>query len=134
MRKIGVRVQCSGLFAAPVLAMWAAPVIQEAHGDRQPPQWLPVATLAHLLMAGFLFVAPFAVQFLLRGQHSQIEGSGIDLNRLLLLMGLGGSATVSWVAAILVGFGETTEFLMGWTALSFAVGVFWGWRLRHVLR
>lgn len=131
---MGLRVQCSVLFAAPVLAMWAAPVIQEAYGGRPVAQWLPRVTLVHFLVSVFLFVAPFAVQFLLRKQRSQIETLGIDLNRLLLFMGLGGSASVSWFAAFLFGFGESTEYLMGWVALSFAIGTFWGWRLRHVLR
>ena len=134
MGKIGLRVQCSVLFASPVLAMWAAPVIQEAHVGRPAAQWLPRATLVHFLMAVFLFVAPFAVHFLLRKQHGQIEALGIDVNRLLLLMGLGGSASVSWCAAFLFGFGESTEYLLGWVALSYVIGTFWGWRLRHVLR
>ena len=134
MGKVGLRIQCSVLFAAPVLAMWAAPVIQEAHGGRPAAPWLPKATLVHFLVAGCLFCAPFAVHFLLRKQRTQIEARGIDVNRLLLLMGLGGSASVSWFAAILFGFGESSEYLLGWLALSFAIGTFWGWRLRYVLR
>ena len=133
MGKISLRLQCSLLFAAPVLAIWAAPVIRDLVNE-PPVEWLRKAMFVHLSLSVFLVVAPFLVEFLTRRQYDRIEPMAVDLDLTLLLMGLGGVAFVSWGAAILFGFGESTEYLFGCVAFSFAIGTYWGWRLRHALR
>jgi hypothetical protein len=133
MSKAKLRLSCGILLLAPVFAIWAAPVIRE-HLNEQPVPWLRKAVLAHFGVGVFLIAAPFIVEFLTGRQRSQREPTGVDVDLVLLKMGVAGSAVVSWGAAILFGYGETTEYLLVSAVLSFAIGTFWAWRLRYVLR
>jgi hypothetical protein len=134
MSKAKLRLSCGVLLLAPVLAIWAAPVFREALLNEQPVQWLRNAVLAHFGVGVFLVAAPFIVEFLTRQQRGQLKSMGVDIDLTLLLMGVGGASVVSWGAAILFGYGETTEYLLGSAVLSFVIGTFWAWRLRYVLR
>jgi hypothetical protein len=108
--------------------------MKEAHRNGQPVQWLPLAHLAHVVMTLFVFSAPFMVQFLIRKQHAVLESQGINIQQLLLLMGIGGSAFGVSIALVLIGFGGTTEYLRGWAGASFVVATFWCWQSRQNLR
>lgn len=133
MSKAKLRLGFGILLLAPVFAIWAAPVIRETLLNEQPVLWLRKAVLAHFGVGVFLVAAPFVVEFLTGRQRSQLEPI-VDIDLLLLLMGVSGSAVVSWGAAILFGYGETKEYLLVSVVLSFAIGTYWTWRLRYVLR
>jgi hypothetical protein len=133
MSKAEVRLICVIMLLTPPLTIWWAPVFREALFGELPVLWLPTAALVHFGVAVFFFAAPFIVQFLSRRQRSHFEAIGVDIDQLLLLMGIGGSAGVVVIALFLFAFGGTIDDLFGWAALSFGIGLFWFWRLRHVL-
>jgi hypothetical protein len=130
--KTGVRVCRAVLLPSPFLAIWASPVIREAFRNLHPVHWLPIATLIHVAVAIFLFAAPFIIfRLLTPAQRIQIEELGIDMDQMLLMMGIAGSAAVAWFACMLFGLGGTIEYLYGWAAVSIGIEVFWCWRLWH---
>jgi hypothetical protein len=117
-----------------VAAVEAAPFVVEVR--RQNPQeagWGAAVNLLLPVLALFLVVAPFIVEFLL-GRSRQPLPSGMDVSQLLLLTGVGGSSAVSFVGLLRVFFGHgTTTEVYGWAAVSVAGMVFYAWRFRRAL-
>jgi hypothetical protein len=133
LSKSGLRFRCGVLLAMPIVAISAAPLLQETRRGEPPASWLPVANVVHLLAALYLFAAPIIVQFLWRRHRDRVEAPRIDGNRVLLLMGVGGAAAVAGSALLLVALGGSITRSNVWAVVSFAAAALWCWRFRQLL-
>jgi hypothetical protein len=83
----------------------------------------------------FMLTGPFVVPLLMRGNREKLDAVGIDFDQLTLLMGAGGSASVSAMALLFSTLlGSSIAYPYPWAGLSFLGVAFWCWRLRHLLR
>jgi hypothetical protein len=96
--------------------------------------WASIARTGFGLLAVFLYTAPFVVQRL-RDASWERAVPGVDLDQLVLLMGVGGASAVAMASALVaIRFGGSVISPYAWSALAFFVSAFWCWRLWHVLR
>jgi len=132
-----MRLRCGGLLLVPLTAVEVAPFVESSHRGMQRSAWSPLANVLFVVGALFLFAAPFIVEFLLRTSRKRLEEAlGTDLDQLLLLMGVGGSASVSMMPLIFTALvGSSIVYNpYPWAAVSFLWAGFWCWRFWHVLR
>ena len=96
---------------------------------------MSIANGVFVALALFMLTAPFVLPLFMRGSREQLDAVGIDLDQLTLLMGAGGSASVSAMAlpfSTLLGSSIADPYPSA--GLSFLGVAFWCWRLRHLLR
>jgi hypothetical protein len=118
------------LMTVPMAAVVAAPFVE---ARRPKADSLSVVEVLLLALALFLLVAPFIVEFLLRMSRQPLP-QGADLPRLLLLIGVGGSSTVSFMGLLTVSLGGAfSPPVYGWIAISVVSMLFYSWRYRRAL-
>ena len=132
--KSWMRTRCVLLFGVPIVAVYVTRLLE----SRRPESEQPGASLAatgFVALAIFLYVAPFVVQRLLQSSRDRVEALGIDVDQLVLTMGMAGPCTIALLAVGVTGrFGGSNIYPYAWSALAVLVSAFWCWRLRHVLR
>lgn len=131
-----MRLRCGMLLLMPLVVVWVAPLVGSGHRGLEPqPPWAPLADVVFVVLAIFLFAAPFIVLSLMRRSRERLEALSLDLDRLVLLIGAAGSATVAMMALLFTALiGGSIAYPYPWAALGFLGVGFWCLRLQHVLR
>jgi hypothetical protein len=134
--KLGPRLRCVGLMIVPFTAIQVAPLL-EASRPVTRSTTSPWANLGLFATALYVFLSPLVLQRLLRrSQQSReaFERRGMDVDELLLLVGVGTAAAGSMAPVAIMSLGgDSGWFVVPWAVVCFISGTFWCWRYRHVL-
>jgi len=118
----------------PPTIVWVVPLVGVDRGGQLGP-WFSLPNGVFIAAALFMLTAPFVAPPLMRGNRERLDAVGVDLDELTLLMGAGGSASVSAMALLFSTLlGSSIAYPYPWAGLSFLGVAFWCWRLRHLLR
>ncbi len=129
-----MRTRCALLLGVPIVAVYVTRLLESSRPEMEQPS-TSLANIGFLAVAIFLYAAPFVVRRLLQTSRERVEALGIDVDQLVLLMGVGGPCSVTMLAVVVTMLvGGSIAYPYAWSALALLVSGFWCWRLWHVLR
>jgi hypothetical protein len=133
MGRLGIRLQCAGLLVIPFSAVRAAPFLEGTRPIANAA-WAPWIGIGLMAVGLYMLFAPLLVERPLRRSRAALELRGIDVDQLLLLLGVGGAAGASMLPLVMMALdGSSARLVLPWAAVCFIATMFWCWRFRHVL-